>query len=274
MATINGLSKQRMLDDEAATVISGSISGDNLHLTTKGGTIIDAGNVRGPQGSQGVQGTPGINGVQGGTSAQRDSYFGVPTVLTDQVTLANKAPLWYNVTTGNLETYYVPSGSAGLTVPGFYSAPGWYLRDVADKEPLGLTALSEMAFNSGSSTALTIVQNIASFTFRKNRHYLIKWSAGIVYTSGSGAALAQLWSCATTDGAGVTTGLTELMGWNLDFRTANQTIRTAVERHISYTVDTTLQIKSSFNGNGSTLYGSGGATYPMQLTIEDRGRQF
>jgi len=60
MATVTGYTAARMDTMEAATVITGKITGDNLILTTKGGTNINAGNVRGPQGDQGDQG-PGPN---------------------------------------------------------------------------------------------------------------------------------------------------------------------------------------------------------------------
>lgn len=63
MATVTGLTANRMLDIENASVVSGSIVGDNLHLNTRGGTVVDAGNVRGPQGTTGIQGIQGTQGV-------------------------------------------------------------------------------------------------------------------------------------------------------------------------------------------------------------------
>lgn len=51
--TVTGLTKERMTAMEAATVISGTVVGDNLRLTTRGGTNITAGNVRGPVGPPG-----------------------------------------------------------------------------------------------------------------------------------------------------------------------------------------------------------------------------
>lgn len=64
MATVTGLTKDRMVEMENATVIDGDVIGDNLMLTTRGGTQINAGNVRGPQGTNGTQGPPGpVNSV-------------------------------------------------------------------------------------------------------------------------------------------------------------------------------------------------------------------
>lgn len=57
MATVNGLTKERMLAIEAASVVDGDVVGDNLVLTRHDGSTIVAGSVRGPQGN------PGTNGI-------------------------------------------------------------------------------------------------------------------------------------------------------------------------------------------------------------------
>lgn len=59
MATVTGLTAARMQEIEDSSVVSGTVVGDNLQLTTRGGTTIPAGNVRGPQGVQGPQGPAG-----------------------------------------------------------------------------------------------------------------------------------------------------------------------------------------------------------------------
>ena len=59
------LTADRMLEIEQASVVGGQVVGDNLHLTTKGGTDINAGNVRGPQGVAGTNGTNGKNANAG-----------------------------------------------------------------------------------------------------------------------------------------------------------------------------------------------------------------
>jgi hypothetical protein len=53
MATVNGLTAERMLAIEAACIIGGAIVLNDLILTKHDGSTIDAGNVRGPQGIQG-----------------------------------------------------------------------------------------------------------------------------------------------------------------------------------------------------------------------------
>jgi hypothetical protein len=53
LATITGLTKDRMITMENATVIDGDVVGDDLILKTRGGSNINAGNVRGPVGAAG-----------------------------------------------------------------------------------------------------------------------------------------------------------------------------------------------------------------------------
>lgn len=65
MATVTGLTAQRMTEIEDASVISGTVQGDNLVLTTHGGAQIQAGNVRGPKGDTGAQGAAGTSGFTG-----------------------------------------------------------------------------------------------------------------------------------------------------------------------------------------------------------------
>jgi microcystin-dependent protein len=56
MATITGLTAQRMLEIEAASVVDGEVVSGNLVLTTHGGTNINAGSVIGPVGPTGPVG--------------------------------------------------------------------------------------------------------------------------------------------------------------------------------------------------------------------------
>lgn len=54
MATVNGLTAERMLAIEAASVVGGTVVGDNLILTKHDASTINAGSVRGPVGTPGV----------------------------------------------------------------------------------------------------------------------------------------------------------------------------------------------------------------------------
>lgn len=66
MAIVTGLTAERMIEMENATIISGYIVGDDLMLLTRDGTPINAGNVRG------LQGIPGASFILC-TSASRPS---------------------------------------------------------------------------------------------------------------------------------------------------------------------------------------------------------
>lgn len=63
-----------------------------------------------------------------GTTAERDAYYGSPVSLAQQVALANKKVVWFNTDLGWDESYYVPTGSAGLTAKGLTPgvAASWY----------------------------------------------------------------------------------------------------------------------------------------------------
>jgi hypothetical protein len=57
MARITGMTAERMLEIEAASVVDGDIVGDNLFLTRKDGSLLNAGNVRGAPGPEGPRGS-------------------------------------------------------------------------------------------------------------------------------------------------------------------------------------------------------------------------
>lgn len=56
MATVTGLTKERMQEIIDATIVDADVVGDNLILTKEDGSTIDAGNVRGPAGTGGSGG--------------------------------------------------------------------------------------------------------------------------------------------------------------------------------------------------------------------------
>jgi hypothetical protein len=82
MAEVEGLTKARMLEIEAACIVDGAVVLNNLILTRHDGTTIDAGNVRG---AQGIQGVPGPNGITPVTSVTRPAapYHGQHIYETD-----------------------------------------------------------------------------------------------------------------------------------------------------------------------------------------------
>lgn len=65
MATVTGLTADKMDEINDASVVDGNVVGNNLILETRGGATIDAGNVRGPTGSSGPTGPTGPTGPAG-----------------------------------------------------------------------------------------------------------------------------------------------------------------------------------------------------------------
>jgi hypothetical protein len=61
MAIVTGLTAEKMQEISDASVVTGAVNGTtgHLHLTTSGGTDIDAGNVVGPTGATGATGADG-----------------------------------------------------------------------------------------------------------------------------------------------------------------------------------------------------------------------
>jgi microcystin-dependent protein len=65
MATITGLTAERMLEIEAASVVDGDVVSGNLVLTRHDGSTIAAGPVTGPPGPVGPQGPASISAIPG-----------------------------------------------------------------------------------------------------------------------------------------------------------------------------------------------------------------
>lgn len=80
MATVTGLTADRMLAIEAASVVDGDVNGaGHLILTTHGGTTMDAGSVIGPQGPPGTPAASGSVSPVANTLALRSSTAQVKT---------------------------------------------------------------------------------------------------------------------------------------------------------------------------------------------------
>lgn len=63
-----------------------------------------------------------------GTSALRDATFVPPTTDAERAAFANRQILWYNTERGWQESYYAPTGIAGLTARGLVAGltADWY----------------------------------------------------------------------------------------------------------------------------------------------------
>ena len=84
MATVTGMTAEAMLALADANIVDGDISVNDLILTTRGGDVINAGNVRGPAGTNGTNGTNGATGPTGPA--------GPTTMIGDPVLIATSTP--------------------------------------------------------------------------------------------------------------------------------------------------------------------------------------
>lgn len=107
MATVTGLTAERMLEIEAASIVDGEVVGDDLILTRHDETEINAGNVRGATGPQGIQGVPGL-GITVGTLAARPAANGARGMYaaTDEMILFGDTGVWEYIRHLNGDTIY------------------------------------------------------------------------------------------------------------------------------------------------------------------------
>ena len=79
-------------------------------------------------GDAGTPAVPAEDYVGRGSTAQRDTIFGIPGTDTTRAALANRKVVWFNTDTGWEESYYATTGLTGLTVTGLVTgaAHGWY----------------------------------------------------------------------------------------------------------------------------------------------------
>lgn len=114
MARVTGFTSERMLAIENASVVDGSVVGDDLHLQKKDGTTINAGSVRGPKG------TDGINVMAGGIWSSGTSYK-----MNDTVGFAGQIWTAKFDNTGKVPIY---NPDYWRPITG-YNTNGWYQLD-------------------------------------------------------------------------------------------------------------------------------------------------
>lgn len=88
MATITGLTAAAMQAIVDATVAASNVVGDNLILTLRNGSQVNAGNVRGPQGDKGDQGIQGIQGPGNATDPDVANFVNTSGTATQSGILA------------------------------------------------------------------------------------------------------------------------------------------------------------------------------------------
>lgn len=197
MAIVTGYTAAKMNEFGNASVISGTVnSAGALILKTRGGSNIDAGNVKGAKGDVGPV------GITGGPTAARNAAFPLPTSVAASVTLANKVVTWYNTTTGIIETYYAKSGSAGLLVPGVPGAYGWYENKHLADSPKGVIAEQYAASSTPrieSSTSSWVVTDNMFVDLVEGRRYKVWYKITTIAASANMALGMRAYTSIVTD---------------------------------------------------------------------------
>lgn len=150
MATVTGLTADRMLEIEAASVVDGEVVGDNLILTTRGQEQIDAGNVRGPTG----HGVPA-----GGTAGQclvKINATDYNTQWGTRLTQANGDARYIKLTGSQIER--------GSTPPNIAAVPGTIYLQLATGTDLGTLWVKETGTDTSGWKPLSTfgISNLAS----------------------------------------------------------------------------------------------------------------
>lgn len=274
MSTIKVYTAERSKQIEDSTVVSGSVNSmGNLILLTRAGTQIDAGDVKGDQGDPGIQGNPGI---PGGTPAQRDALFGVPSTTAAQVALANKSVTWFNITTGWFELYQATTGSAGLNVPGVSGAAGWYQIGGPNYLKLAEGIKLQKQFNTNVTIPASgdfVAASAPSFAFKANRNYEIEFEWSQANGNSNTYWLWRFGIAPITDAASLTTN-TITVGVPRTKRgsTSSSAESYRIKGLYQPTTDVSKQIKllvtNVMGGGTGTLLGQ---NEPAILTIRDVG---
>ncbi|ASR83319.1 major tail protein [Arthrobacter phage Caterpillar] len=107
--------------DQLTQSTGGGLPHNNLQPYNVVNYIISIGNA-------GIAPAPAENFVGRGTTAQRDSIFGIPGTDPTRVALANRKVIWFNTDNGWEESFYATEGKAGLTATPLKSpaSSGWY----------------------------------------------------------------------------------------------------------------------------------------------------
>lgn len=140
----------------------------------------------------------------------------------------------------------------------------------------GGKTLTKITANSGAITALTVIQNIASFSFKGGRRYIIRWNMHYQGSVAGNYANYAIHTCSTADAANLTTGLTTIGGGQHKVHDATQTHKSVAEAIYEPVSDTTLQIKFTAQvvvGAGTTTIISSVGS-PSTISIEDWGDMF
>lgn len=191
MSSVTGLTADRMLAIEAASVIDGEVIGDDLILTRHDGVTINAGNVRGATGAPGLDAVPSDVNPTAGTNALRGTAGvvkgGTPSATND---LTTKAYVDAADTAINNIVKGVEIGNAvnlnTLTTTGLYFQSSDTEAAAGTNYPTAKGGILEVSANANSSI---IVQRYHAQDAQSKQMYIrtfaaAAWTAWKVYSGG------------------------------------------------------------------------------------------
>lgn len=169
MATVTGYTAEHMDELADANIVDGDVVGDNLILTRRDGSTINAGSVRGPQGPPGTD--PSIVIC---TSTTRptggDLFEGLHIYETDtgldwvyDGATWQPVPFLLDPAGGNMLTKSV-DGLSALRADGAFAALGLNGREYGPAVPTPLTS-QKLKFQAGHQVVTSDAQGIITITF-------------------------------------------------------------------------------------------------------------
>lgn len=143
-------------------------------------------------------------------------------------------------------------------------------------DALGLMVHQQITASGGAITALTVINNIASFAFKGGRKYRIVWDFTYQGSTAGNYVTALIGTAATTDAAGLTTGISQINGRPHKIHDAGVDSPGRVFAIYKPSSDVTLQVKfaAAVTTGAGTATITASATQPADYTIEDLGAQF
>lgn len=161
MATVTGLTADRMLAIEAASIVDGDIVGDDLILTRQSGSTINAGSVRGAQGVAGPAGSDLavlasksildiglLNQIRAGRQLTATDFTDMglpaPTGLWNLSNVADSSGNGRSLTNRNAVTFDIGINGLATTAAKFSGSTtqGLYIVDTGGADPFKLRTLS------------------------------------------------------------------------------------------------------------------------------------
>lgn len=162
-------------------------------------------------------------------------------------------------------------GALGYGAIEFYDGTVWR----GDPAPQGLQSFTEVTTNSGSIGAgFTVVNNVASFTFRGGRKYRLVWDFQYQVSAANAYANVLVALANVGDAASSSSGLTQLNGRVVTSPVASRDTPGRVEGFFRPGGDAAFQVKWLAQVPSGSMVLTHNATNPGYFYIEDLGAQF